>query len=477
MAVPIDTYMEANVLPNYEAKCMVLSVVVIVTAVFWVVIFPYVASRLLMEPEEVDTSKKKDTPSTDTATTSSTPSTKAKPSNGMKRRGKSNKKSTTDANKKTTQKDPSQAKDETPPPEPPSVPLPILAVASLGCMVSLFYEVMTMSPYNTFVARGVFQVPILTALECEQLINISMAAAKINQDMALQEQQRAEIAGESLNRSMESLLWEPKGWQKLRHGNYPTTDLNVITDPFQKKDLDWLQEKLDARLAPTLSRIYGLPESAIRANDMFVVRYDADFRAKLENHTDDSDISINVLLTDDFEGGGTRFWKLNHEGMQTTKGTRMIFVGFLGVDRIDPFAKDDNRKPKLNLWASWLSLPWVSTKFKEAYSSMIHRKEHGGVKYGNNKYVEALFLDLANVFQIVGDFFAVHHVKNLVAPENADRFINNLDEAYRERQQKEVDDTAKATWFAGQQVDLDLDGTITAEWSTRRASKNRFMEL
>lgn len=42
----------------------------------------------------------------------------------------------------------------------------------------------------------------------------------------------------------------------------------VITDPFTRSDLDWLQTKLDARLAPTLSRIFGIPESSIRANDV-----------------------------------------------------------------------------------------------------------------------------------------------------------------------------------------------------------------
>ena len=43
---------------------------------------------------------------------------------------------------------------------------------------------------------------------------------------------------------------EPLGWRKLRHSNYPTTDLNVITDPFTPEDRAFLQEKMNARLAP-----------------------------------------------------------------------------------------------------------------------------------------------------------------------------------------------------------------------------------
>ena len=90
---------------------------------------------------------------------------------------------------------------------------------------------------------------------------------------------------------------------------------------------------------------------AIRATDIFVVRYDADNgQANLRKHTDASHLSFNVLLNDEFEGGGTRFHsrvdgtyydvkpdvgegiishaEIQHEGLATTKGTRYILVGF-----------------------------------------------------------------------------------------------------------------------------------------------------
>jgi len=232
---------------------------------------------------------------------------------------------------------------------------------------------------------------------------------------------------------------------------------------------------------------------------MFVVRYDSQYRAHLNNHTDDGDISFTILLSDKFEGGGTQFWNrntrqpfahlaptqvgemstfsalINHEGMPTTDGTRIIFVGFLSVDRIDPFLKEQQQRPKLNLFASWLSLPWISTKFKEAYVAADYRRRNGVVKWHNNKYAMALYLDLANVLQKMGDYFAPHHVERLVSDENTAKHLQALDEAYQQQQQKEQRE--KASWFKGQQIDLDIDGKISAEWSTRQASKNRFMEL
>jgi hypothetical protein len=99
----------------------------------------------------------------------------------------------------------------------------------------------------------------------------------------------------------------PSGWKKDRHKLYPTTDLNLITDPFTHKDREWLASLFDSRLAPLIERAYGIWRGAVRANDIFVVRYDAEGgQDSLRAHTDSSHLSFNVLLNDDFEGGGTR---------------------------------------------------------------------------------------------------------------------------------------------------------------------------
>lgn len=61
-----------------------------------------------------------------------------------------------------------------------------------------------------------------------------------------------------------------------------------------------------------MERAYGVHRGAIRANDIFVVRYDGGGKEKglgqdrLRAHTDSSHLSFNVLLNTEFEGGGTR---------------------------------------------------------------------------------------------------------------------------------------------------------------------------
>lgn len=130
---------------------------------------------------------------------------------------------------------------------------------------------------------------------------------------------------------------------------------------------------------------------------MFVVRYDADKQTHLVNHTDDASISINILLDDGFEGGGTRFWNkitgkpfahvqptqvgqvlmhgalMNHEGVHVTKGRRTILVAFLEVDRTDPFQKPPTMTG-LSWYASWGSLDWLEvcgTFFVSLYKCLV----------------------------------------------------------------------------------------------------------
>ena len=65
-----------------------------------------------------------------------------------------------------------------------------------------------------------------------------------------------------------SVLDEPRGWRKDRHSSYATTDLNLVTDHFTQQDRAWLRDILNARLGPTIQRVYGITPSAIRANDV-----------------------------------------------------------------------------------------------------------------------------------------------------------------------------------------------------------------
>lgn len=92
----------------------------------------------------------------------------------------------------------------------------------------------------------------------------------------------------------------------LTHSPICSTDLNWVTDPFTKDQREWFSDLLNRRFSPILERIYGVPQSAIRGLDLFVVRYDEGIRTHLQRHTDDGHLSFVILLNDEFEGGGTR---------------------------------------------------------------------------------------------------------------------------------------------------------------------------
>jgi hypothetical protein len=369
-------------------------------------------------------------------------------------------------------------------------------------MLTVVFLVMTQNPSNYYSARRVFQAPLFTAEESQRIIGMADTAAQLNYESTINPEATIAATSKKANSTRRAWRQEPLGWHKTRHGNYPTTDLNIVTDPFNRTDLAWLSDLLDRRLAPTLARIYGVPPSTIRANDMFAVRYDAGRRTRLANHTDDGDISVNILLNGNFTGGGTRFWDrvqekafghvqptrpgqflthsalLNHEGYNLESGTRIIFVGFLSVDRKDPFTLEPT---DLSWFTSWLSLPWMHMKFKKGYlvsHSRLDRNEGRHTKWADNKYAIALFQDMFNLLQAAGDLFCPHRVENLVDETRADEYLQALDEAYARGQQSAGSSSLKkANWFHGQQLNLDIDGTIDSELRTRRDNAEKFTEL
>eukprot|EP00543_Licmophora_paradoxa_P003233 CAMPEP_0202441692 /NCGR_PEP_ID=MMETSP1360-20130828/1195_1 /ASSEMBLY_ACC=CAM_ASM_000848 /TAXON_ID=515479 /ORGANISM="Licmophora paradoxa, Strain CCMP2313" /LENGTH=248 /DNA_ID=CAMNT_0049056783 /DNA_START=323 /DNA_END=1069 /DNA_ORIENTATION=+ len=248
---------------------------------------------------------------------------------------------------------------------------------------------------------------------------------------------------------------------------------------------------------------------------MFVVRYDDDSRNHLAQHTDDSDISFNVLLSDDFDGGGTRFWSrltglpfatvkpkrigqvlihsalVRHEGLPVTRGTRYILVGFLAVDRIQPLtATTTDSSPvstKLSWFASWFSLSYWHVKLKVGYTAAHSRREKRLNVAGHDdnllakkkawtehKYIRSLIRDLVYVVEYVGDILCPHRYYNLVSPEKTDAYLESI--RMKRNSIGGHGEEQKATWYAGQQLDLDLDGTVYREWSTRK-EKDVFHDL
>ena len=140
-----------------------------------------------------------------------------------------------------------------------------------GNILHAIYILFTASPDNYYTSRTVFETPLFSQAECDHLVEMAEKVAGENYDMAKKfaETNQIENDADSSSRMM-GYLKEPYGWQKTRHKFHPTTDLNLVTDNFSDDDRSWIRQRLDARLAPTLERIYGVPPSAIRANDVSV---------------------------------------------------------------------------------------------------------------------------------------------------------------------------------------------------------------
>jgi hypothetical protein len=376
----------------------------------------------------------------------------------------------------------------------------MLGVAVLGFLVTGFGLLLVLSPHNYYTPRRVFEAPILNKAECDYIINMAHNAA--NRTFEEWDLKRIKYGRNFKDES--EILKDPIGWQKKRHGNYPTTDLNLVTDNFSTEDQEWLGEIMDRRLAPTVSRIFSVPTQSIRANDMFVVRYDGggQRQAYLKKHTDNVHISFNLLLNDDFKGGGTQFWnretnepfahvhpkrvgqflvhgsQIKHEGMSVRKGTRYILVGFLAVDNIDPWTGEWTG---LSWLESWLNFSWLHVRLKQ--SAINPEDKRSGPSpitshvIFDHPWTIELFEFLGKVFMGLLDKVCTHEVVNLVEENEADKYIEALDKEYYATTTKNNNNRTKGNWFKGQQINTDFDGHIYSYWSERYSHDHIFREL
>lgn len=146
-------------------------------------------------------------------------------------------------------------------------------------------------------------------------------------------------------------------WLTSRHSAFTTTDIAVSSLPQLAHTLpDLLNQRL---LAKHIAPYFGFhPTRDLAFRDLFIVRYAHDAQRGLRMHTDGCLISFNILLNpqSEFEGGGTLFEGIDapveisqgdcvvhdahikHGGMDITRGTRLILVGF--VDTVDTITKD-----------------------------------------------------------------------------------------------------------------------------------------
>jgi hypothetical protein len=112
------------------------------------------------------------------------------------------------------------------------------------------------------------------------------------------------------------------------------------------------------RIFPLAAEFFGLIPNRIYGDDIFVLKYENSIeaasdpdrvaspaQASVKAHLDDSIFTYLIPLTDDFEGGGTRFvyseevykpkrgtlllfsGKNMHEGLPVTKGIRYVLAG------------------------------------------------------------------------------------------------------------------------------------------------------
>jgi len=321
----------------------------------------------------------------------------------------------------------------------------------------LIFSLLLFSPNNHHVARRVFQAPILHLSECQEIVQIAQSVADRNYNEA--KNQRSNITASTTNNQqlsavdkdkleeLDKILKWPEGWKKDRHGSYPTTDLNLATD-FDPEARQYIQKILDARMSPLLERIFGVSRDAIRADDVFLVRYDGMGQQQLEKHRDGTILSFNILLNNDFEGGGTKFFLpeeesedivarpkvgegivhnsiMEHEGLATTKGTRFILVGFLNVDRIDWIT---GVVTNVSLFPTYLCFHWLWHHFANRLPEVI-------LKLNINDLARQMLIGISFVptiisrrFNDIVDGLAPFGIVKLVEDENYDRYLERMDE-------------------------------------------------
>ena len=148
------------------------------------------------------------------------------------------------------------------------------------------------------------------------------------------------------------------GWSTDRHQDYAAQDLELSNVPGVR---DWMAAQMSSVILPTIAELYQLPPERLLALDVFIVKYSVDVQPGLELHRDSQSFSFNVGISDDFEGGGTRFETLGqtvkmdgvgnmlmhcgrmlHGGTAVTAGLRYILVGFVQV--VEPTLTEDRTK-------------------------------------------------------------------------------------------------------------------------------------
>ena len=147
----------------------------------------------------------------------------------------------------------------------------------------------------------------------------------------------------------------------------------------------------------------------------------------------------------------------------------------MSVDRVDPMSPQDTTG--LNIFASWLSFPWLQFQLKDAIYSSYERIGDGGEpKWTDNKYVRNLFRDVVLAAQLFGDLWAPYTLTKLVDDANASQYIRALDDAEDNKKEQGVA-YRRASWFKNQNIHVDMGRTMTREWDAKKRAWGKWREL
>jgi GR25 family glycosyltransferase involved in LPS biosynthesis/glycosyltransferase involved in cell wall biosynthesis len=139
---------------------------------------------------------------------------------------------------------------------------------------------------------------------------------------------------------------ESQKWTKNRHYFYPTCDMLINELGLQSH----YQRILEEFVYPVAIQKWALEgkEWPVLSSENFIIKYDESVQGHLALHHDSADISMVLALNDDYEGGGTYFWRQKelhkgktgyisihpsvithrHGARAVTKGKRFVLVSF-----------------------------------------------------------------------------------------------------------------------------------------------------
>jgi len=198
---------------------------------------------------------------------------------------------------------------------------------------------------NTFIFKKLKRdSSVILKKKINEMLNFDMNVSKFNQRFTIKNIFQKDICHWIINEA-ENYAINNGGWNKSRHKYFPTTDL-----PLEKiKNVFSFILHSFNNITNNIKKCYCLDDNVLfEIDDLFIIKYDVEQQTGLDLHSDQSDITVSVLLNDgsDFEGGGTYFLdelvvkleqgdmlihsgNVKHAGLSISNGRRYLFTAFI----------------------------------------------------------------------------------------------------------------------------------------------------